>query len=112
MDPDAVLAIATITVSELLVGVYLANTPQRRHERGALVEAILEILDPIPFTLGIARVHAQLLVDLQRAGTPIGAHDLQIAATALAGGHEVVTANVREFRRVPGLVVRTFASAS
>jgi predicted nucleic acid-binding protein len=36
----------------------------------------------------------------------IGAHDLQIAATALADGHEVVTVNEREFGRIPGLVVR------
>lgn len=46
-------------------------------------------------------------VSLRRAGTPIGERDLMIAATALANGHDVLTANVREFERVPGLRVVT-----
>jgi tRNA(fMet)-specific endonuclease VapC len=42
---------------------------------------------------------------LERAGTPIGPYDLLIAAQALRSGSTLVTANVREFRRVPGLAV-------
>lgn len=109
LEPDlatADLVIAAVTASELLVGVNRANSPERRRRREEQVEALFVLCPPIPFDLAIARVHAQLVSQLRPAGVVIGAHDLQIAATALAGGHEVVTANEREFRRVPGLVVR------
>lgn len=100
------LAIAAITASELLVGVNRANSPERRRQRQERVEALFALCPPIPFDLAVARVHADLIAQLHPAGIVIGAHDLQIAATALAGRHELVTANVREFGRVPGLVVR------
>jgi predicted nucleic acid-binding protein len=106
--PGALLAIAAITVSELLVGVHLADTPERRRQRLALVDAVLDLVEPIPFDVRAARAHAGLWADLRRSGVAIGAHDLQIAATALANGHELVTANPRDFGRVPGLVVRAF----
>ncbi len=38
----------------------------------------------------------------------IGAHDLIISATALAHGHAVLTDNVGEFRRVPGLEILSY----
>lgn len=50
-----------------------------------------------------AELFAELAVTLRRAGTIIGERDLQIAATAIAGGHQVLTRTVREFERVPGL---------
>ena len=49
---------------------------------------------------------------LEAAGTPIGANDLLIAAQALAAGQVVVTANLREFRRVPGLPVEDWSAAA
>jgi tRNA(fMet)-specific endonuclease VapC len=59
--------------------------------------------------LPTARVHAQLWADLARAGRLIGAHDLWLAAAALAHGLTLAAANVREFGRVPGLVVETWS---
>ncbi|HUF62497.1 MAG TPA: hypothetical protein VMN36_10525 [Verrucomicrobiales bacterium] len=53
----------------------------------------------------VARCHAQLCADLLTAGQLIGTHDSWIAATGIAYGHAVVTANVDEFQRVPGLAV-------
>ena len=53
----------------------------------------------------MAEVHARVWADLERRGQTIGAHDLLLAATALAGGLGVVTLNEREFSRVPGLTV-------
>lgn len=49
--------------------------------------------------------YAQIRSHLERAGGPIGANDLWIAAHALAMGLTVVTGNTSEFNRVPGLVV-------
>ena len=57
----------------------------------------------IPFGLAEARAHARIWATLADAGVLIGAHDLQIAATALVAGSEVATLSVTEFRRVPGL---------
>ena len=46
---------------------------------------------------------ARLRADLEALGTPIGPHDVLIAATALRHQSTLVTRNVREFSRVPGL---------
>lgn len=104
--PDERIALAAITASELLAGIYHADTEQRRHRRQTFVERIRSTLPVIPFDVPIARVYARLLVDLRKSGQTIGAHDLQIAATALSDGFEVATHNMRDFSRVPGLGVR------
>lgn len=60
---------------------------------------------PVPFDLPAARAHASIWAALQARHELIGAHDLIIAATALAVGWSVATFNQREFARVPGLDV-------
>ena len=60
----------------------------------------------LPFDLSAARIHAELWAQLTAAGHMIGPNDLLIAATALAYGYAVLTENVRESERVPGLTVR------
>jgi predicted nucleic acid-binding protein len=103
--PDEALALASITASELLVGVHRADSPRRRVTRETFVEAILETIPVLPFELRIARVHAALFAQLAAAGRPVGAHDLLIGATALAHGSAVLTDNLRDFQRIPGLSV-------
>lgn len=104
--PDDAVAIASITASELLVGAYRADSGQRRQEREAFIEDILGRLPAFPFDLTVARVHAVLWAQLVSAGQLIGAHDLIIAATAVANGYAVLSENLRDFQRVPGLEVR------
>ncbi len=53
-----------------------------------------------------------LTADMTRSGVQIGEHDLQIAATALTLDYAVLTANLRDFSRVPGLRVEDFADLS
>ena len=98
-------AIAAITASELLHGVLRADTAQRRDQRGQIVERLLSALTTYPFDLAVARHHARIWADLKTAGRMIGAHDLLIAATAVAHGLRLVTRNPAEFRRVEGLVL-------
>ena len=62
-------------------------------------------LPVLPFDLTVARYHAALWAALAEKGALIGAHDLLIAATALAHGHSVATRDQRSFHRVPGLTV-------
>lgn len=97
-------AVAAITVSELLHGVLRADA-EHRPARQARVEAILGSVEVVPFDERVARVHAALWADLERRGRPLGAHDLQIAATAISLGWPVATLDARAFAHVPGLVL-------
>jgi tRNA(fMet)-specific endonuclease VapC len=102
---DEPVAIAAITASELLHGVHRAVEPSQRNRREAFVERLLSDLPLIPFDLVVARVHARLSAELAAKGSSIGAHDLLIAATAVAVGYDVATRDERSFPRVPGLAV-------
>lgn len=95
---------AAITASELLLGVHRADVGNRV-AREAFVEMALRAFPPIPFDLACARAHARLWEQLAGGGKDIGAHDRLIAATALAIGWRVATANADHFSRVPGLTV-------
>ena len=103
-DADDV-AIAAITAAELLVGVELADR-RRRPARESFVDGVLAVLPVEEYDLATARVHAHLLAATRRAGKPRGAHDLIIAATAIATAREVVTADARGFAHLPDVVVR------
>jgi len=102
-------AISVITVSELLHGVHRATGAQHTRRR-AFVEHVLAGMRAIEITEQIARVHANVWAELAAKGQLIGAHDLWIAATALAHGMGIATGNKGEFQRVPGLRVITAAS--
>jgi len=94
--------ISVITVSELLHGVLRASGPIRTRRR-AFVEHLLAGLEAIPITEPVARIHAEIWADLAQRGAVIGAHDLWIAATAIAHGLTLATGNTREFERIQGL---------
>jgi len=95
-----------ITVSELLHGVLRAQSATRAR-RQAFVEHLLAGLQAIPITEPVARIHADIWAGLADRGEPIGAHDLWIAATAIAHGLAVATRNNAHFNRIPGLRVIT-----
>lgn len=98
-------AISVVTASELLHGVHRATDARVRMRRHVFVEAVLARLEPIHITMHVARAHAEIWARLEAGGALIGAHDLWIAATALAHGMPVATVNARHFERVPGLDV-------
>lgn len=100
--PDEEHAIAAITASELLHGVHRARLAERAR-REAFVEGLLADLPAVPFTLPIARVHARLWAELAAAGRVPGAHDLIIAATAIALDWPLLTLDRRAFTRIRGL---------
>lgn len=100
---ERVALLAAISVSELLHGVHRADNELCRQRRKRFLESVFAVLPILPFDFAAAERHAQLSVELKRRGELIGANDLLIASSALAGGHAVVTANVREFRRVENL---------
>lgn len=95
--------LAAITASELLHGVERAQNEAIRSRRSRFVESMLSQIPIIEFDLDAARSHSVLWSRLEVAGTMIGAHDLLIAATAVASGHAVATLNRKEFERIDQL---------
>ena len=106
IDDDDEVAIAAITVAELRVGVLLA-TGKSRDERLAFLTDVLETIPIVEYDESVAEAHAELLVHVRRKGTPRGAHDLIIAATARASGREVISADITAFSDLPGVQVRS-----
>jgi tRNA(fMet)-specific endonuclease VapC len=93
-----------ISAAELRFGAVKRQSPRL----SAQVEAVLNSLEILPFETPADLFYAELRSHLERQGQPISANDMFIAAQSLALGHLVVTANQREFRRVPGLLVENW----
>jgi tRNA(fMet)-specific endonuclease VapC len=107
-DTSNQIYISAVTVSELLVGVHRANTEERKKRRRKFVDLVVAEIGVLAFTLQTARVHSELYAELAAKGLMIGAHDLLIAATACQYGLSILTENLNEFNRVPGLNVIPF----
>ena len=103
---DQHLAMASISASELAVGIHKADSPERSARRQRFPDAILAQVDVEPFDIPVAYKHAEPWAHLSGAGQMISAHDLIIAATALTLGYSLLTHNLRDFSRVPGLTVQ------
>ncbi|OFV88489.1 MAG: hypothetical protein A3J75_05595, partial [Acidobacteria bacterium RBG_16_68_9] len=88
---DTEISISAITAAELLHGVHRAPAGQRRTQREAFVERLLEHLPVLAFDLVAARIHARVWAELAAKGVAVGERDLLIAATAMARGFAVAT---------------------
>ncbi len=95
---------SVIVAAELRYGAKKSNS-KKLAER---IDLILSALEILPLEPPADRQYAALRHHLTRQGTPIGPNDLLIAAHALASDLTVVTANVGEFSRVPGLKVENW----
>lgn len=99
------LGVSCITVAELEYGV--AKSGSARNQRA--LQQFLEPLEVADFDRAACAAYGRVRAALERAGTPIGPLDLQIAAHAMALGVTLVSNNVREFSRVPGLKLVNWA---
>ena len=72
------------------------------------VEQVLASLPVLPFQDSSDVTYAMIRANLERKGLPIGCHDLLIAAHAFSLNLIVVTANEREFSRIPDLKVENW----
>lgn len=102
VSPDDVAVIA-MSLAELEYGALRSNDQTANR---AAYTALLSPLRVLAFGRRAALIHADLRLRLSSA--PIGPADLVMAATALASSATIVTANVREFGRVPGLLVESW----
>ncbi len=96
------VVISTISVAELRYGASKSLAAQKAH---AALDEYLVPLHIANFDEDAARAYGDLRAELQKVGTPIGPLDTLIGAHAIALGAILVTNNVREFQRIPGLVV-------
>jgi len=104
-SPDE-LAISTINLAELEYGVLRSGNPtEQRRRLDALLAAPIMLL---PFDSAAARLQARVRLALR--ANPIGPHDLLAASIALAHDLIMVTRNVRELARVPGLAVEDWTA--
>ncbi|MEI7443556.1 MAG: type II toxin-antitoxin system VapC family toxin [Burkholderiales bacterium] len=69
------------------------------------VDQLLDALTVLPLDTPADEHYADIRATLERSGTPIGSHDMFIAAHARSRGMTLLTRNLREFQRVPGLTV-------
>jgi tRNA(fMet)-specific endonuclease VapC len=95
------LCISVITLGELLYGV---EKSARRTENLQAVEQFTARLEVVPFSPRAAAHFGQIRAELAKLGTLCGAYDMLIGAHARSEGLRLVTNNVREFQRIPGLL--------
>ncbi len=84
----------------------MLGTRKKAAARTAFVEDVLAAIPVVAYDVAVAEAHARLLVEVRRQGTPRGAHDLLIAATAMTSRRTVVTADAMAFANLPDLEVR------
>jgi len=101
--PPTDFSVSSITRMEVEYGLQL--NPQRGAKIGPVMEALFSRITILPFSNVEAKSAGAIRAALRKQGTPIGAYDVLIAATALVHGLILVTSNTGEFRRVSGLNV-------
>ena len=101
------IGISSITVAELRYGVEKSKYGARNRRA---VEQFLTPLAIADFDAKAAQTYGQIRATLEAKGTPIGPLDTLIAAHALSLGVTLVTNNIKEFSRVPGLKLENWAA--
>jgi len=94
--------LSAVTLAELRYGVAKSS---KREANGQALDEFLLPLEVADFDEPAAEIYGAVRAALEKAGTPIGPLDTQIGAHALSLGAALVSHNVREFRRIPGLTV-------
>lgn len=101
---DGSFCTSVIVACELRYGAAKKKSAHLSHK----IEALLANVPVLPLTGEVENHYAVLRVALEKRGQPISAHDMLISAHALALGTILVTANHREFVRVPGLIIENW----
>ena len=96
---EAQVCTSIIVAAELRYGAEKKGSPRLTKQ----LATVLDALTIFPFEPPADKIYGSIRARLERAGVPIGANDLLIAAQALALGHTIVTDNVQEFSRIKEL---------
>ena len=96
------IKLSSITVAELFFGAEKSNAKKKNQ---AIVEDFIHNFERIPFDNKCCRNYAEIRSYLQKKGAPIGPMDMLIASISLSHHLTLVTNNVKEFKRVKGLII-------
>jgi predicted nucleic acid-binding protein len=102
---DQEAALSSVGLTELIHGIYRADSPQRRLRRESFVEELRTGLTVYPYTEAAALIAGRINGEQMSKGIAIPFADLLIGATALSLGYSVLTVNVRHFNLISGLGV-------
>ena len=94
---------SAVTIGELYKGAY--RSAARPRHLVNIRERVLPALTVLPYDVGVARVFGEVSAQLETAGQRLADADLQIAATALFHGLELVTGNLKHFGRIDNLTI-------
>ncbi len=106
-DSAGLMAISSISVAELLHG---AEKSQNRARALAVVTDFCSLVTVLDYDTKAASHYGSIRAQLERQGTPISINDLHIAAHARSLGLTLVSNNLREFERVPGLLMENWVA--
>ncbi|MBU1426082.1 MAG: type II toxin-antitoxin system VapC family toxin [Gammaproteobacteria bacterium] len=99
------MAISSITLAELVHGAEKSSDVSRNM---AVVEDFVSRLAVLAYDDKAAWQYGNIRAVLEKIGQPIGVNDLHIAAHARSNGLTLVTNNLREFEKVPGLLLENW----
>lgn len=105
LTPVNQILLSPIVLGELELGV---EKSVQRARNVACLANLIEAFELVPLNDDVSREYALIRAYLEKRGTPIGANDCWIAAQGLALGAILVTDNLREFSRVPNLMVENW----
>jgi tRNA(fMet)-specific endonuclease VapC len=97
-----VIAVSSVTVFELYAG---AENYENKNHRCSVIEEFLDLLSVIPLDTKSSRVAGAIHGQLMKSGMRIGSYDVLNAGIALSRGLIIATNNLREYNRVPDLLV-------
>lgn len=102
---DQEVGISAIGLTELVHGIYRADTSERSAKRQEFVRELRQGLNVYPYTAATAFLAGRIHGEQMARGVVIPTVDLMIGATALELGYRLMTTNLRHFRMIPGLHV-------
>jgi tRNA(fMet)-specific endonuclease VapC len=99
------VGISSITVAELEYGVYKS---QRQEQNRVALSQFLIPLEILPFDEQATQTYGRIRAELERQGIIIGSMDMLIASQTISLGLILVSNNIRELSRIPGLVLENW----
>jgi tRNA(fMet)-specific endonuclease VapC len=99
------VGISSITVAELEYGVYKS---QRQEQNRVALSQFLISLEILPYDERATQIYGRIRAELEFQGIVIGSMDMLIASQAISLGLILVTNNIRELSRIPGLVLENW----
>ncbi len=96
------IGVPAIVLYELEVGIKKSTSPGKRIKQ---LSDLISVINVLPFGEREAKASAQIRVQLEKKGTPIGPYDILIGGTALGNHATLVTHNLKEFKRIKDLIV-------